>query len=161
VNEQIRITPVRVVTQGGQMLAAMPTTEALEMARQSNLDLVEVAPDERPPVCRIMDYGKFKYEQNKKKKDAHRPKQVQIKEIRLHPKTDVHDVDFKIKQARGFLEEGDKVKVNVMFKGREMAHVDRVREMVAGIIAKMEDIAKVEKPPSMEGRSMTAILTKR
>ncbi len=139
----------------------MPTTEALELARQADLDLVEVASEERPPVCRIMDYGKFKYEQNKKKKDAVRPKQIQLKEIRLHPKTDSHDIDFKVKQARGFLAEGDKVKVNVMFKGREMAHVDRVREMVAAIIVSMEDIAKVEKSPSMEGRSMTAILTKR
>lgn len=143
------------------MLGAMPTTEALELARQADLDLVEVASEERPPVCRIMDYGKFKYEQNKKKKDAVRPKQIQLKEIRLHPKTDSHDIDFKVKQARGFLAEGDKVKVNVMFKGREMAHVDRVREMVAAIIVSMEDIAKVEKSPSMEGRSMTAILTKR
>jgi len=143
------------------MLGAIPTIEAIEIARQADMDLVEVAPDERPPVCRIMDYGKFKYEQNKKKKDTHRPKQIQIKEIRLHPKTDVHDIDFKVKQARGFLEEGDNVKVNVMFKGREMAHVDRVREMVNGIITSLEDIAKVERFPIMEGRSMTAILTKK
>jgi translation initiation factor IF-3 len=137
----------------------MPTSEALELARQSGLDLVEVAADERPPVCRIMDYGKFKYEQKKKQAKSAKTHQVQVKEIRLRPKTGEHDVDFKVKQARGFLAERDKVKVTIMFKGREMAHVDRGREMILGVISSLEDIAKVEKPPSMEGRSMTAVLT--
>lgn len=129
------------------------------MARQSGMDLVEVAADERPPVCRIMDYGKFKYEQKRKQAKSAKTHQVQIKEIRLRPKTGEHDVDFKVKQARGFLTERDKVKVTIMFKGREMAHVDRGREMILGVIASLEDIAKIEKPPSMEGRNMTAVLT--
>lgn len=127
------------------------------MARQSGLDLVEVAPDQRPPVCRIMDYSKFKYEQ-KKRQSKTKTHQVHLKEIRLRPKTGEHDVDFKVKQARGFLEDRDKVKVTIMFKGREMAHVDRGRELILGVISSLEDVAKVEKPPSMEGRSMTAVL---
>lgn len=141
------------------MMGPMPTSEALELARQSGLDLVEVAADERPPVCRIMDYGKFKYEQKKKQAKSQKTHQVQVKEIRLRPKTGEHDVDFKVKQARGFLAERDKVKVTIMFKGREMAHVDRGRELILGVIASLEDVAKIEKAPSMEGRSMTAVLT--
>lgn len=140
-------------------MGPMPTSEALELAKQSGLDLVEVAADERPPVCRIMDYGKFKYEQKKKQAKSQKTHQVQVKEIRLRPKTGEHDVDFKVKQARGFLAERDKVKVTIMFKGREMAHVDRGRELILGVIASLEDVAKIEKPPSMEGRSMTAVLT--
>lgn len=141
------------------MLGVMPTAEALELARTAELDLVEVAADERPPVCRIMDYGKFKYEQKKKQAKSTKQHQVQIKEIRLRPKTGDHDIEFKVKQARGFLADRDKVKVNVMFRGREMAHVDRGRQMIQDIITKLEDVAKVEKVPSMEGRSMTAVLT--
>lgn len=150
---------MRVVNQSGVMLGVISTAEALEHAKQAELDLVEVAPDERPPVCRIMDYGKFKYEQKKKQAKNTKTHQVQIKEIRLRPKTGEHDIEFKVKQARGFLTDRDKVKVNVMFKGREMAHVDRGRQMILDIIAVLEDIAKVEKMPSMEGRSMTAVLT--
>jgi translation initiation factor IF-3 len=142
------------------MLGIMPTDQALETAGQSGLDLVEVAPDERPPVCRIMDYGKFKYEQKKKQaKSTRQTHQVQIKEIRLRPKTGEHDIEFKLKQARQFLADKDKVKVNVLFRGREMAHVDRGREMILEIITKLEDVAKVEKAPSMEGRkAMSAVL---
>lgn len=140
------------------MLGVIPTSEALEHARQAELDLVEVAADERPPVCRIMDYGKFKYEQKKKQAKNAKTHQVQIKEIRLRPKTGEHDIDFKVKQARGFLADRDKVKVNVVFRGREMAHVDRGRQMLLEIIATLEDVAKVEKPASMEGKSMSAVL---
>ena len=140
------------------MLGVLPTTEALEVARASDLDLVEVAPDERPPVCRILDYGKFKYEQKRKQAKSAKTHQVQIKEIRLRPKTGDHDILVKVRQARGFLEDRDKVKVNVIFKGREMAHVDRGREMLVSIIGLLEDVAKVEKTPSMEGKSMTAVL---
>ncbi|MCY2967784.1 MAG: translation initiation factor IF-3 [Planctomycetota bacterium] len=159
INEQIRLSPVRVVSQDGGMLGAMPTAEALDLARQAGLDLVEVAPDERPPVCRIMDYGKFKYEQKKRQSKNAKTHQVQIKEIRLRPKTGEHDVEFKVRQARGFLTDRDKVKVTVQFKGREMAHVDRGREIIQGVITQLEDIAKVEKAPMMEGRNMTAVLT--
>jgi translation initiation factor IF-3 len=159
INEQIRLSPVRVVSQNGEMLGAMPTAEALDLARQANLDLVEVAPDERPPVCRIMDYGKFKYEQKKRAARNAKTHQVQIKEIRLRPKTGEHDVDVKVRQARGFLADRDKVKVTVQFKGREMAHIDRGKEIIQGVITLLEDVAKVEKPPLMEGRNMTAVLT--
>lgn len=141
------------------MLGAVTTSEALEIARQAGLDLVEVAPDERPPVCRIMDYGKFKYENKKKQAKSAKTHHVQVKEIRLRPKTGEHDINFKVKQARSFLGDRDKVKVTVMFRGREMAHVDRGREIMAGVIAALEDIAKVEKLPMMEGKNMTAVLT--
>lgn len=150
---------MRVVNHNGEMLGIMSTDEALEIAAQAGMDLVEVAPDERPPVCRIMDYGKFKYEQKKKQAKNTKTHQVQVKEIRLRPKTGDHDIEFKVKQARQFLADRDKVKVNVMFRGREMAHVDRGREMINEIIASLDDVAKVEKPPTMEGRkNMTAVL---
>lgn len=159
-NEQIRITPVRVVDHEGEMLGIIPTPEAMQVANEAGLDLVEVAPNERPPVCRIMDYGKFKYEQKKKATRNTKQHQVQVKEIRLRPKTGDHDIDFKVKRARGFLEGKDKVKVNIIFRGRELAHKERGIEILDGIIAALEDIAKVEKQPSMEGRNqMSAILT--
>ncbi len=158
-NEQIRITPVRVVDAEGEMLGILTTEEALKIAVEAGLDLVEVAPTVRPPVCRVMDYGKFKYEQQKKRKESQKNHQVQLKEIRLRPKTGVHDIEFKVKRARGFLEHRDKVKINVLFRGRENAHHERGREMLNAIILKLEDIAKVEKPPGMEsGRSMSTIL---
>ena len=159
-NDQIRISPVRVVNEVGDMLGVISTDEAKRIASEAGMDLVEVAPTERPPVCRIMDYGKFKYEQQKKKKEAHKTHQVQMKEIRLRPKTGEHDIAFKVKRARGFLEHKDKVKVNVIFRGRENAHHDRGRQMLLEIIASLEDVAKVEKPPSMEGgRMMSTVLT--
>ena len=159
VNDQIRISPIRVVGADGEMVGIIPTSEAQRMAVEAGLDLVEVAPNVRPPVCRIMDYGKFKYEQNKKKKDASKTHQVQIKEIRVRPKTGEHDIEFKIKQARTFLEHRDKVKINVMFRGRENAHHDRGREILQDIVVKLDDVAKVEKAPGMEsGRNMTVVL---
>ena len=140
------------------MLGVIPTVEAASMAAEKGLDLVEVAPNERPPVCRIMDYGKFKYEQ-KKRRESHRSKQVHMKEIRLRPKTGEHDINFKVKRARDFLVHKDKVKINVIFRGRENAHRDRGREMLEEIIEQLEDIAKVEKPPSMDsGRTMSTVL---
>lgn len=158
-NDQIRITPIRLVDAEGEMMGVIPTEDALKMAVEAGLDLVEVAPTVRPPVCRIMDYGKFKYEQQKKRKDSQKTHQVQLKEIRLRPKTGKHDIEFKINRARGFLEHKDKVKINVLFRGRENAHHERGREMLKDIILKLEDIAKVEKPPGMEsGRSMSTIL---
>ncbi len=139
----------------------MPTPEALEVALEAGMDLVEVAPDAKPPVCRVMDYGKFKYEQ-KKKREGNKPHQMQVKEIRLRPKTGDHDIDFKIKRARMFLGQKDKVKINVIFRGRENAHHERGREMLNGIIETLDDIAKVEKAPGMEsGRTMSAILAPR
>lgn len=141
------------------MLGVIPTIEAQRLAYDSDLDLVEVAPNERPPVCRIMDYGKFKYEQKKKHSNSTKTHQIQLKEIRLRPKTGEHDIEFKTKQARDFLTHKDKVKLNVIFRGRENAHHDRGREMLAQIIEKLQDVSKIEKPPSLEGgRNMTAVL---
>jgi translation initiation factor IF-3 len=150
---------VRVVDHEGKMLGVIPTSDALRQALEIGLDLVEVAPNERPPVCRIMDYGKFKYEQKKKHSNSAKQHQVQLKEIRLRPKTGEHDIDFKIKQAREFLSHKDKVKLNIIFRGRENAHHDRGREILAGIIDQLQDVAKIEKPPGLEGgRNMTAVL---
>ncbi len=153
------MTPVRVVNHDGEMLGVIPTTEALEAAAEAGMDLVEVAPSERPPVCRIMDYGKFKYEQKMKAKKNSKQKQSQTKEIRLRPKTGAHDIEFKVNRARTFLAQNDRVKVNVLFRGRENAHHDRGREILEEVIRQLEDVAKVEKFPSMEsGRSMSIIL---
>lgn len=160
INDQIRLSPIRVIDQDGKMLGVIPTSEAMRIAMEAVLDLVEVAPNERPPVCRIMDYGKFKYEQKRKAANSAKQHQVQLKEIRLRPKTGEHDIDFKVKQAREFLTHKDKVKFNVQFKGRENAHHDRGREMLASIIEQLQDISKVEKTPGMEGgRNMTAVLS--
>jgi len=143
-------------------LGVIPTEEAQQIAFEEGLDLVEVAPNERPPVCRIMDYGKFKYEQKKKQAKNSKQHHVQLKEIRVRPKTGDHDIEFKVKRARTFLQGRDKVKVNIIFRGRELAHKDRGMEILNDIIADLEDIAKVEKAPSMDGRNqMSTILAPR
>jgi translation initiation factor IF-3 len=157
INEQIRISPVRLIGAGGEQLGVVPTAQAQEMAREANLDLVEVAPTERPPVCKIMDYGKFRYQQSRKG-SKHKPHQQKLKEIRVRPKTGDHDIETKVNQARKFLEHKDKVLVNVLFRGRELQHIDEGRRIIVGILAKLEDLAKVEKAPSMEGKRMTAML---
>jgi translation initiation factor IF-3 len=160
VNEQIRITPVRVINAEGAMLGIMPTGKAMELSRESGLDLVEVAPNERPPVCKIMDYGKFKYEQ-KKRSSKQKQHQVQIKEIRVRPKTGDHDIEVKVKRAREFIEHKDKVLVNVLFRGRELAHIEEGRRVMDEVLQALDDVAKLEKNPSMEGRRMTAIVAPR
>ena len=140
-------------------MGVMKIQDALRKAAEFGLDLVEVAPNADPPVCRIVDFGKFKYEQKKRQQKSQKAHQTQIKEIRLRPKTGDHDIEFKVKRARGFLDDRDKVKLNVFFRGRENAHHGRGREMLEEIIADLEDVAKVEKPPGMEGgRNMTAVL---
>jgi translation initiation factor IF-3 len=160
INDQIRISPVRLVSEDGKVMGIVPTAEAQKMAVEAGLDLVEVAPNVRPPVCRIMDYGKFKYEQKKKQTQSAKQHQQQVKEIRLRPKTGGHDIDFKVKQARTFLENRDKVKVNVLFRGRENAHHEKGKEILTSVIAALEDIAKVESIPRMDsGRSMSCVLT--
>lgn len=157
VNEQIRISPLRVVDAEGQQLGILTREAALSAARQAGLDLVEVAPTERPPVCRIMDYGKFKYEQKKKvaKQKTHH---VQTKEIRVRPKTGDHDIMVKVHHAREFLQHKNKVLVKVEFRGREMAHIEQGRAVMASVLKQLEDMARIEKPPSMEGRRLTALL---
>ncbi len=158
VNEQIRISPVRLIGVNGEQLGVIPTAQALEMAREAQLDLVEVAANERPPVCKIMDFGKFRYQQSRKGNKAAKPHQQKLKEIRVRPKTGEHDIETKVNQARRFLEHRDKVLVNVLFRGRELQHIDEGRRIITGILEKLADLAKVEKPPSMEGKRMTAML---
>ncbi|MBI1915106.1 MAG: translation initiation factor IF-3 [Planctomycetes bacterium] len=160
INEQIRISPVRLIGANGEQLGVVPTSQALELAREANLDLVEVAPQERPPVCKILDYGKFRYQQSRKgtKTKVHQQK---VKEIRVRPKTGEHDIDTKINQARRFLEHKDKVLVNVLFRGRELQHIEEGRRIIDMILEKLNDVAKVEKAPSMEGKRMTAMLAPR
>lgn len=153
---------MRVVSHTGELLGIIPTADAQQVAYDEGLDLVEVAPNEKPPVCRIMDYGKFKYEQKKRLAKNSKQHHVQLKEIRVRPKTGNHDIEFKVKRARTFLQGRDKVKVNIIFRGRELAHKDRGMEILNSIIADLDDIAKVEKFPSMEGRNqMSAILAPR
>ena len=128
------------------------------MAREAQLDLVEVAANERPPVCKILDYGKFRYTQSRKGAKTAKVHQAKLKEIRVRPKTGTHDVDTKINQARKFLEHNDKVLVNVLFRGRELQHIEEGQRIILGMLEKLADVAKVEKPPSMEGKRMTAML---
>jgi translation initiation factor IF-3 len=157
INEQIRISPVRLIGVNGEQLGVVPTSQAMEMAREAQLDLVEVAANERPPVCKIMDYGKFRYQQSRKGTKT-KPHQQKLKEIRVRPKTGDHDVETKINQARKFLEHKDKVLVYVLFKGRELQHIDEGRRIISMILEKLNDLAKVEKAPTMEGKRMTAML---
>jgi translation initiation factor IF-3 len=148
---------VRLIGVNGELLGVVPTSQALEMAREANLDLVEVAPNERPPVCKIMDYGKFRYQQSHKKgkQKAHQQK---LKEIRVRPKTGEHDVEVKVNQARRFLEHKDKVLVNVLFRGRELQHIEEGQRVIQTILEKLADVAKIERPPSLEGKRMTTML---
>ena len=138
------------------MLGVIPTSDAQRLALEAGLDLVEVAPNERPPVCRIMDYGKFKYEQKKKHTNSAKQHQVQLKEIRLRPKTGDHDIDFKVKQAIGFLEHKDKVQISVIFRGRELAHIDEGRKVMDQVVQKLLEVGKLESPPSQQQKRMIA-----
>lgn len=155
-NEQIRISPIRLIGAEGEMHGIVPTAQAQEMAREAGLDLVEVAPTERPPVCKIMDYGKFKYAQSKK--SHQKTHQQKLKEIRVRPKTGDHDIDVKVVQARKFLEHNDKVQVNVLFRGRELQHIEEGDRIMRGILEKLQDCCKVEMMPKMEGKRMVALL---
>jgi translation initiation factor IF-3 len=152
VNDQIRVTPVRVIGADGTQLGIMATQDAIAKAYEANLDLVEVAPAERPPVCRIMDYGKYKYE--KKKKASQNTHHTKTKEIRLRPKTGEHDIGFKVKQAIGFLQHKDKVQVSVIFRGREMAHVEEGRRVMENVIEELVEFGKIEIAPQQHGRRM-------
>jgi len=159
VNERIRAREVRLVGQEG-MIGIVPIREALSMARERGLDLVEVAPNSDPPVCRLMDYGKFLYEKSKRERKARKAQRsVDVKEIRLRPKTGEHDVDFKVRDARRFLQQGYKVKVRVRFRGREITYPEIAREQLAEIAERLSDVAVVESTPRMEGRSMLMILS--
>lgn len=159
VNRQIRARDVRVIADDGSQLGVMATQDALRTAMEQGLDLVEVAPNADPPVCRIMDYGKYKYEQQKKQQGARKKSsQVQIKEIKFRPKTDEHDYQTKLKHIRRFLEAGDRCKVVIFFRGREVVHKDRGAVILKRVADDVKDIAKVEQEPLFEGRTMNMML---
>jgi translation initiation factor IF-3 len=159
VNRQIRISPVRVIGAEGEQLGILAVEEALARAEQEGLDLVEVAPTARPPVVRIMDYGKFKYEEARKARQAKKKQHhIQVKEVKFRPGIEAHDFEFKVRHAFKFLEEGDKVKVTMMFRGRQMAHPEIGREVLMRVAEALQDVGKVESQPMMEARTMTMII---
>lgn len=159
INDLIKISPLRVIGSDGEQLGIIERDEALRLANEAGLDLVEVAANVRPPVCRIMDFGKFKYQQAKKShKSKAKSHEVRLKEIRVRPKTEVHDRDFKIRQARHFLEDGDKVMVNMLFRGRELAHLDYATQNMRAFVDQLADVSVVERGPTREGRRMILIL---
>jgi len=160
VNRQIRISPLRVIAPDGSQMGILDVETALAAAQEQGLDLVEVAPTARPPVVRIMDYGKFKFEQAKMARVAKKKQHViHLKEVKYRPGIDDHDFDTKTRHARRFIEEGNKVKVTLMFRGRQIAHPELGREVVDRVAENLADIAKIESEPKFEGKSMTMILT--
>jgi len=162
VNERIRASQVRVIDPEGEQIGVMSIEDARDEADQRELDLIELAPNADPPVCRIMDYGKFRYEQQKKAKQAaKKSKQMEIKTIRVRPNTDVHDINFKLKRAIRFLGEGNNVKLNVIFRGPELRHKHIGREQLQKFIDGIKEIGEVDQPPHMEGKQMVMILRAR
>ncbi len=159
INDEIRANEVRVVDEEGKMLGVMKITKALYLAQEKKLDLIEIAPTAKPPVCKIMNYGKYQYEMQKKEKHQRKKQQQQqMKEIRFKWRTATHDFNFKVKHARNFIEEGNKVKATVMFRGREITHQEIGRELLDRFIEALEDIAKVDQKISSEGRFMSVIM---
>jgi len=159
INRQIRITPVRVIADDGQQLGVLSIDEALAAAQERGLDLVEVAPLARPPVVKIMDYGKFKFEQAKAARAAKKKQHViHLKEVKFRPGIDDHDFDFKTRHARQFLQDGNKVKVTMMYRGRQMAHIDLGREVLDRVAGELKDVGKIEQEPKLEGRNMSMVL---
>jgi len=159
INEMIRVPQVRVVTDGGEKLGIMSTEEALRLAEQRSLDLVLIAPQGEPPVCKIMDYSKYRFEQSKREKEARKnQKVIKVKEVRLSPVIEEHDIGVRVKDCRKFITEGNKVKVYVLFRGRQMAHTDIGYKILADFMTRVEDIAVQDRKPLMEGRSMSMIL---
>jgi translation initiation factor IF-3 len=159
VNRDIRVPEVRVIDGEGSNLGVLQVAEAIRLAQEAELDLVEVAPNAEPPVARIMDFGKFLYEQSKKEREARKAqKQVEIKEIQLRPKTNEHHTQFKVKNARGWLEDGNKVKVRIRFRGREITYPEVAMEQLQEIVDELADIAGVEQTPQLDGRTMLMVL---
>ena len=158
-NEQIRDREVRVISATGEQLGIMSAMEARKLAEEAELDLVKISPNARPPVCKIIDYGKYKYEKTRKEKDARKKQHtVEIKEIRMSPNIDANDLNTKINAARKFLSKGDRVKVTLRFRGREMAHMQSSAHILTDIAEALKDIAVVDKKPKVEGRSLTMFL---
>lgn len=162
INEQIRDKEIRLIGENGEQLGIVSSRDAQKMAEDAGLDLVKIAPGAKPPVCKIVDYGKFKYEQTRKDKEARKKQRIiEIKEIRLSPNIDTNDLNTKISAARKFLSKGDKVKITLRFRGREMAHMNNSRHILDDIAKNLSDIAVVEKAPKVEGRNMTMFLTEK
>lgn len=160
VNEAIRAREVRLIGVDGSQLGIKPLREALQLAMEANLDLVNVAPQAKPPVCRIMDYGKYRYEQSKREKEARKnQKTIQIKEVRLSPTIEENDVQTKLKNVKKFLQKGDKVKLTIRFRGREITHQELGRRILDRMAEEVKDISDVERHPKLEGRQMIMILT--
>ena len=158
-NRQIRISPVRVIGSDGTQLGVMPVDEALSAAQERGLDLVEVSPLARPPVVKIMDYGKFKFEQAKASRAARKKQHViHLKEVKYRPGISDHDFEFKTRHAREFLQDGNKVKVTMMYRGRQMAHVEIGRGVLDRVAAELKDVGKIEQEPRLEGRNMTMVI---
>ena len=154
INEQIRDKEIRLIGENGEQLGIMSARDAMKMAKEAELDLVKIAPAAKPPVCKIIDYGKYRYEQARKEKEAKKKqKTIEIKEVRLSPNIDVNDLNTKVGAARKFIEKGNKVKVTLRFRGREMAHMQSSRHILDDFAEQMKDVASVDKPPKIEGRN--------
>ena len=161
-NEQIRDKEIRLIGDDGEQLGIMSAKDALKMAKEAGLDLVKIAPTAKPPVCKIVDYGKYRYEQTRREKEAKKKqKTTEVKEIQLSPNIDVNDLTTKANQARKFVEKGNKVKVALRFRGREMAHMATGKEVLDTFFEKLSDVAVVEKPAKLEGRSMIMVLAQK
>lgn len=159
INEQIRDKEVRLIGEDGEQLGVMPARDALRLAKEAELDLVKIAPTAKPPVCKIIDYGKYRYEMARKEKEAKKKQKItDVKEIRLSPNIEDNDLNTKVNSARKFIEKGDKVKVTLRFRGREMAHMASSKVILDVFAEKLSDIAIVEKPAKLEGRSMQIVL---
>lgn len=160
INEEIRVREVRVVDAEGNQLGILPTREALRIAEERQLDLVEIAPQAKPPVCKIMDFGKYKYEQSKKEKEARKKQKIiSVKEVKLRPNIEDHDFEVKVKNAARFLKEGDKVKATIIFRGREIMHTKLGQQLLVRFNEQLKELANVERQPKLEGKNMIMILT--
>jgi translation initiation factor IF-3 len=159
INELIKAREVRLIGKDGEQIGVVPIQKALELASEAGMDLAEIAPTAQPPVCKILDFGKFKFEQEKQQRESKKKqKLIKMKEIRMQPKIDVHDLQFKTKHIKEFLDEGNKVKVTVRFRGRELAHLDRGRMVLDKVVELLNDEYVMDKPPSMEGRFMSMVI---
>ena len=162
INEQIRDREIRLIGEDGEQLGIMSAREAMKIAQEAELDLVKIAPAAKPPVCKIIDYGKYKYEQSRKEKEAKKKqKTVEVKEVRLSPNIDTNDLNTKINNAKKFISKGNKVKVTLRFRGREMAHVQQSKHILDDFAETLADVAVVEKPAKMEGRAMSMVLAEK
>ena len=162
INEQIRDREIRLIGEDGEQLGIMSAREAMKIAQEAELDLVKIAPAAKPPVCKIIDYGKYKYDQARKEKEAKKKqKTVEVKEVRLSPNIDTNDLNTKINNAKKFISKGNKVKVTLRFRGREMAHVQQSKHILDDFAETLADVAVVEKPAKMEGRAMSMVLAEK